>query len=101
VRRKDDREAARPDGREGGAAGKSPMALGSAREVFFLASHSLRPPVSPFSSFRRAVGEMVKTIGGFRRLHEMLAVIKEIGGLKKFKDLLDAIAVSGAGEPTP
>ncbi len=47
----------------------------------------------------KAVGEMVKTIGGFRRLHEMLAVIKEVGGLKKFKDLLDAIAVSGVGEP--
>ncbi len=46
----------------------------------------------------KAVGEMVKTIGGFRHLHEMLAVIKEVGGLKKFKDLLDAIAVSGVGE---
>ena len=45
-----------------------------------------------------AVGQMVKTIGGFRHLHEMLAVIKEVGGLKKFKDLLDAIAVSGVGE---
>ena len=41
---------------------------------------------------------MVKTIRGFRHLHEMLAVIKEVGGLKKFKDLLDAIAVSGVGE---
>jgi uncharacterized Zn finger protein (UPF0148 family) len=42
----------------------------------------------------KMVGQMVKTIGGFRRLHEMLAVIKEVGGLKKFKDLLDAMAVT-------
>ena len=49
----------------------------------------------------KAVGEMVKTIGGFRHLHEMLAVIKEVGGLKKFRDLLDAIAVSGVGESKP
>ncbi len=48
-----------------------------------------------------AVGEMVKTIGGFRHLHQMLDVIREVGGLKKFKDLLDAIAVSGVGESTP
>ena len=49
----------------------------------------------------KAVGEIVKKNGGFRHLHEMLAVIKEVGGLKKFKDLLDAIAVSGVGEPMP
>ena len=49
----------------------------------------------------KAVGEMVKTIGGFHHLHEMLAVIKEVGGLKKFRDLLDAIAVSGVGESKP
>jgi arginine repressor len=42
----------------------------------------------------KMVGQMVNTIGGFRRLHEMLAVIKEVGGLKKFKDLLDAMAVA-------
>jgi hypothetical protein len=45
----------------------------------------------------KAVSQMVKTIGGFSRLHEMLSVIKEVGGLKKFKDLLDAMAVSDAG----
>jgi hypothetical protein len=28
-------------------------------------------------------------------------LIKEVGGLKKFRDLLDAIAVSGVGEPKP
>ena len=42
----------------------------------------------------KMVGQMVKTIGGFRRLHDMLGIIKEVGGLKKFKDLLDAMAVS-------
>jgi hypothetical protein len=39
-----------------------------------------------------------KTIGGFRRLHEMLGVVKEIGGVKKFKDLLEAMAVPEAHE---
>jgi hypothetical protein len=47
----------------------------------------------------KAVGQMVKTIGGFRRLHEMLGVIKEVGGTKKFKDLLDAIAVEPDAQP--
>lgn len=46
----------------------------------------------------RAVGQMVTTIGGFHRLHEMLAVIKEVGGTKKFKDLLEAMTV---GETNP
>ena len=45
----------------------------------------------------KAVGQMVTTIGGFRRLHEMLSVVKEVGGLQKFKDLLGAIEVSGVG----
>jgi hypothetical protein len=49
----------------------------------------------------KMVGQMVKTIGGFRRLHEMLGVIKEVGGLKKFKDLLDAMAVSEGGDGIP
>jgi hypothetical protein len=42
----------------------------------------------------KAVSQMVKSIGGFCHLHEMLSVIKEVGGLKKFKDLLDAMAVN-------
>ena len=49
----------------------------------------------------KAVGQMVTTIGGFRRLHEMLSVIKEVGGLKKFKDLLEAMEVTGSGEAKP
>jgi len=46
----------------------------------------------------KAVGQMVRTIGGFRRLHEMLGVIKEVGGLRKFKDLLEAMEVTDSGE---
>ena len=46
----------------------------------------------------KMVGQMVKTIGGFRRLHEMLSVIKEVGGLKKFKDLLEAMEVTESGD---
>lgn len=46
----------------------------------------------------KTVGQMVRTIGGFRRLHEMLGVIKEVGGLRKFKDLLEAMEVTEPGE---
>ena len=46
----------------------------------------------------KAVGQMVRTIGGFRRLHEMLGVIKEVGGLRKFKDLLEAMEVPESDE---
>ena len=46
----------------------------------------------------KAVGQMVRTIGGFRRLHEMLGVIKEVGGLRKFKDLLEAMEVTESGD---
>jgi hypothetical protein len=49
----------------------------------------------------KIVGAMVKTIGGFRRLHEMLGVIKEVGGLKKFKDLLEAMTVREGREAQP
>jgi hypothetical protein len=49
----------------------------------------------------RMVGQMVKTIGGFRRLHEMLGVIREVGGMKKFKDLLEAMEVTELGEAKP
>ena len=46
----------------------------------------------------KAVGQMVRTIGGFRRLHKMLGVIKEVGGLRKFKDLLEAMEVTESDE---
>jgi uncharacterized Zn finger protein (UPF0148 family) len=44
----------------------------------------------------KAVAQMVKTIGGFSRLHGMLGIIKEVGGVKKFKDLLEALSVMEA-----
>ena len=44
---------------------------------------------------------MVRTIGGFRCLREMLGVIRELGGLKKFKDLLEAMEVVELGETKP
>jgi hypothetical protein len=46
----------------------------------------------------RAVGEMVKSVGGFRRFREMLDVIREVGGLKKLRDILEAMAVTEQGE---
>jgi hypothetical protein len=46
----------------------------------------------------RAVSQMARTTGGFGRLHEMLGLIKEVGGVKKFKDLLDAMAVTELGK---
>jgi len=36
----------------------------------------------------------------FRRLHEMLGVIKEVGGLRKFMDLLEAMEVTESSEAT-
>ena len=42
----------------------------------------------------KAVAQTVQAMGGFDRLNELLAVIREVGGLKKFKDLVDAIAVT-------
>ena len=48
----------------------------------------------------KVVGQMAKMVGGFRRLHEMLGVIKEVGGVKKFKDLIEAMSVTEAN-PIP
>ena len=48
----------------------------------------------------KTVGQMVRTIGGFRRLHEMLGIIKEVGGLRKFKDLLEAMEITDPGDTT-
>jgi hypothetical protein len=49
----------------------------------------------------KAVSQIVKTSGGFGRLHEMLGVVKEVGGLKKFKDLLEAIEVGKGSKAQP
>jgi hypothetical protein len=46
----------------------------------------------------KRVGQMVQAIGGFGRLNELVGVIREVGGLKRFKDLLEAMAVTGQGQ---
>jgi hypothetical protein len=46
----------------------------------------------------KRVGQMVQAIGGFGRLNELVGVIREVGGLKRFKDLLEAMSVTGQGE---
>jgi hypothetical protein len=45
----------------------------------------------------KSIGQMVRAIGGFERLNEMVGVIKEVGGLKRFKDLLEAMSVTEQG----
>ena len=42
----------------------------------------------------KAVGEMVRAVGGFGRFREMLDVIREVGGLKRLRDLLEAMSVT-------
>ena len=39
---------------------------------------------------------MVRAIGGFARLNELLGLIKEVGGLRKMKELLGAMSVPEA-----
>jgi hypothetical protein len=41
----------------------------------------------------KKVARTVKTLGGFQRVTEILAVIKELGGVKKFKELAEAMSV--------
>jgi hypothetical protein len=43
----------------------------------------------------KAVGQMVKSVGGFGRFREMLDVVRQVGGLKRLRDLLDAMSVTG------
>ena len=42
----------------------------------------------------KKVAHTIKTLGGFQRMTEVLAVIKELGGVKKFKDLAEAMSVT-------
>ena len=46
----------------------------------------------------KLVAATIKTLGGYERLSEVLAVIKELGGVKKFKDLAEAMSVTGTDE---
>ena len=42
----------------------------------------------------KAVGKMVKSVGGFGCFREMLEVIRQVGGLKRLRDILDAMAIT-------
>ena len=42
----------------------------------------------------KAVGQMVKSVGGFGRFSELLDVIRQVGGLKRLRDILDAMAIT-------
>jgi uncharacterized Zn finger protein (UPF0148 family) len=42
----------------------------------------------------KKVAHTVKAMGGFSKMTEVLAVIKEAGGVKKFRDLAEAITVT-------
>lgn len=46
----------------------------------------------------KAVGELVRMVGGFGRFREMLDTIRAVGGLKRLRDLLDAMAVTEQGD---
>ncbi len=42
----------------------------------------------------KLVAHTVQTLGGYQRMTEVLAVIKELGGVKKFRDLAEAMTVT-------
>jgi len=42
----------------------------------------------------KKVAQTVKAMGGYDKMTEVLAVIKEAGGVKKFKDLAEAMTVT-------
>ncbi len=46
----------------------------------------------------KLVAATIKTLGGLQRVMEVLAVIKELGGVKKFKDLAEAMSVTGTDD---
>ncbi len=47
----------------------------------------------------RKVAQMVRDLGGFDRLNEMLEVVREVGGLRRFRDLLEAMRVMESDSP--
>ncbi len=44
----------------------------------------------------KKVAHTIKTLGGLKHVLEVLEVIKDLGGVKKFKDLAEAMTVTGA-----
>jgi hypothetical protein len=41
----------------------------------------------------KKVAQTVKALGGYEKMTEVLAIIKEAGGVKKFRDLAEAMTV--------
>jgi len=74
--------------------GKQEPAPKAARAVVAAPEAPAKPASTVTIEQIKAVSQMVKTSGGFARLHELLGLIKEVGGLKKFKDLLEAMEVT-------
>ncbi len=48
----------------------------------------------------KLVAATIKTLGGYQRAIEVLAVIKELGGVKKFRDLAEAMTVTATETTT-
>jgi hypothetical protein len=42
----------------------------------------------------KGVAELVTSVGGFGRCHELLGAIRDVGGMKRMKDLLEALAAA-------
>ncbi len=49
----------------------------------------------------KQVAQAIKTLGGYQRMTEVLAVIKDLGGVKKFKDLAEAMTVTSIDDDIP
>jgi uncharacterized Zn finger protein (UPF0148 family) len=75
---------------------------GPAAEPAAVVAAAAEPAAKPSNAITveqiKAVAAMVKAIGGFGRLREMLGIIHDVGGLKKFKDLAEAMSVTDGGE---
>jgi arginine repressor len=46
----------------------------------------------------KKVSQLMKTLGGFPRVVEVLDVVRDLGGVKKFKELAAAIAATGPND---
>jgi len=47
----------------------------------------------------KKVAQMVREMGGFGRLMEMLELVRDLGGLRRFRDLLEAMWVTESDSP--
>jgi len=46
----------------------------------------------------KKVAQMVRSIGGYNRFHELLGVVREVGGLRRFKELMEAMSSAEADD---